>query len=165
MKEDRERAEEVAEVINQEFRASFPHLLRQNEVNVIRNALMAVRAERDEKLVARIRDLDKSESQLIGERDYFENKITEINVALGRDDEWSNACDVGDECIKAAEELVGRDEKLVAAARDTIEALNEAADHIERNAGYEPMPLEARIYATQIRTRGDTLAALVEAKK
>ena len=60
--------------------------------------LTRARAERD----AASRDAIKA----IDERDYFEGRITQINIALGRDDEWSNACDVGDKCIEAAEELI-----------------------------------------------------------
>jgi hypothetical protein len=47
----------------------------------------------------RIKELEASESQLIGERDHFEDQVRDIDLALGGSGEWSNLRDCGVEAI------------------------------------------------------------------
>ena len=54
---------------------------------------------------------------------------------------------------------------LVATAPDVVEALNEAAEHIDRNADSVRagiFEVDEKIYANQIKTRGDKLTVAVE---
>ncbi len=58
-----------------------------------------------DELQTKIAELEKSESDLIGERDRREDQLQNIDVILGGTGGWSNNYDCGDEALKRAGQL------------------------------------------------------------
>ena len=148
---DREAAEKIVNQIY-DFALAHPQKLPIDVsalASEVAAALTAARAKEREKADAEI-------GKLIELREYYENKILDINGELGREDEWSNACDVGDECIEAAAYLVARVKELEGAAREAQEANSPVADAIYNDQA-EPQLKDVIILVEKC----DALAALL----
>lgn len=89
------------------------------------NKCFELMKEREAKLKIRIDDLEKSELQLIDERDRYEGRINEVADLLGDLREWSSCNDRGENCIESVESLQNENAKLKAQLKEAMRQRDE----------------------------------------